>query len=137
MSMKILITDDTKSWLVFHKKLIEELYGDLFEITMASNALEAVNIIRHNIEKPFDVILTDLQMESDFEPLLAGEWLISQIKNIKEYSKTHIVIISAMYNIEHIAQQYGVEYIPKNLLVHNQLIFKFLFEKIMPYLNKI
>ena len=137
MVKKILIVDDTKSWLIFHKELINGLFGNLFDITTASSAAEALNIIRHNIDNPFDIVLTDLQMENDYEPLLAGEWLIKQIKSLKAYERVPVVIISAMYNIEHIAKQYNVECISKTLLVHNKLIFKFMFEKLMPYLNKI
>ena len=137
MNNKILIVDDTKSWLLFHKELIEELYGDFFEITTANSAFEALDIIRHNISNPFLLIITDLQMEMDFEPKLAGEWLIENTRTIKEYSFANIVIISAMYNIEQIAKNYGVECISKHLLIRNKLLMKFMFEKLMPFLDKI
>lgn len=137
MSKRILIVDDTKSWLLFHKDVIQQLYGDLFEITFANSANEALSIVRHNTVNPFALILTDLQMEMDYEPKLAGEWLIDNIKNIYEYSSVPIVIISAMYNIEHIARGLNVECISKNLLINNKLLMKFMFEKLMPFLNKI
>ena len=137
MLKKILIVDDNKSWLVFHRELIQEFFGELFEVSTASSAAEAINLVRHNVDNPFDIILTDLQMEDNYEPLLAGEWLIKQIKSVKSYDRVPVVIISAMYNIEHIANQYNVECISKTILVHNKLIFKFMFEKLMPYLNKI
>ena len=104
MTKKILIVDDTKSWLLFEINLIKEIYGDFFEITAVSSAREAYNIILKNLDNPFHIILTDLQMESDFEPLIAGEWLIEHIKQIKEYSRVPIVIVSAMHNIELIAK---------------------------------
>ena len=100
MYKRILIVDDTKAWRMFHIDLIEQLYGDTFEITVASSASEALNIIKHNTRTPFYIILTDLQMEPDYEPKLAGEWLVEQIKQIKEYSFSKIIIVSAMYNIE-------------------------------------
>lgn len=137
MNKRILIVDDTKSWLLFHKDLIQQLYGDLFEIVFANSANEALSIIRHNIGNPFSIILTDLQMELDHEPKLAGEWLVENIKNIYEYSSIPIVIVSAMYNIEHIARGLNVECISKNLLINNKLLMKFMFEKLMPFLNKI
>lgn len=137
MNKRILIVDDTKSWLLFHKDLIYQLYGDLFEITLADSANEALRIIKHNINTPFALILTDLQMEMDYEPQLAGEWLIENIKNIYGYSAVPIVIISAMYNIEHIAKNLNVECISKKLLINNKLLMKFMFEKLMPFLNKI
>lgn len=137
MSKRILIVDDTKSWLLFHKDLIHQLYGDLFEITFANSAHEALSIIRHNVDNPFALIITDLQMEIDYEPKLAGEWLVENIKNIHGYFSVPIVIISAMYNIEHIARELNVECISKNLLINNKLLMKFMFEKLMPFLNKI
>ena len=137
MKKKILITDDTSSWLLFHKELIEELYGNLFEVTTASSAFEALDIIKHNTEDPFVLIITDLQMETAHEPKLAGEWLIENIREIKEYKSVNIVIISAVYNIEQIAKSYDVECISKRLLIRNKLLMKFMFEKLMPFLDKI
>lgn len=134
---KVLIVDDTKSWLMFHKETINRLYGNLFEITTAASAAEGIEIIKHNIRNPFDIVITDLQMESAYEPKLAGEWLIEQIQSIKECSNTKIIIISAMYTIEYIAKNYNVECLSKNLLINNQLLIKFMFEKLMPFLNKL
>ena len=65
------------------------------------------------IDTPYDVIFTDMQMESNFLPKLAGEWLIEQIQTFQEYKNTKIVIISASPNIEQIAKKYDVEYISK------------------------
>ena len=137
MAKKILIVDDTKSWLLFHTEIIRNLYGNLFEITTANSAKEALDIIKHNIENPFMLIMTDLQMEQDYEPELAGEWLVKKTREIKEYASTKLVIVSAMYNIEHIAKKYGVECISKSILINNKLILRFMFEKLMPFLSKI
>ena len=137
MQKKILIVDDTKSWLVFHKEVIQELYGDLFELTTANSATAALDIIRHNTGDAFCMIISDLQMETLYEPKLAGEWLVENIKNIPIYNRTPIVLISAMYNIEHIALNLGVECVSKTLLIHNKLLMKFMFEKLMPFLTKI
>ena len=132
---KILIADDTKSWLIYHKELIDELYGGFFNITEADSAFNALEIIKRNVLNPFNIIITDLQMEDKYYPKLAGEWLIEQIKNIKEYNCAHIIIISAMYNIEMIAKNYNVECISKNMLVRNKLLMKYMFEKLMPSLT--
>ena len=137
MYKRILIVDDTKAWRMFHIDLIEQLYGDTFEITVASSASEALNIIKHNTRTPFYIILTDLQMEPDYEPKLAGEWLVEQIKQIKEYSFSKIIIVSAMYNIEYIAKKLDVECISKNILIGNKLLMKFMFEKFMPFLKNL
>ncbi len=137
MKKRILIADDTNSWLYFHKDTISKLYGDMFEIVTANSASEALSVIKHNLDNPFCLIITDLQMELDYEPKLAGEWLIENIKTIKEYSYTNIVIISAMYNIESIAKKLNVECISKTLLLNNKLLLKFMFEKLMPFLTKL
>ena len=137
MNKKILIVDDTKSWIMFHKELITQLYGKTFEIYVANSAFEGLSIIRHNTDNPFSVIITDLQMEIDYEPKTAGEWLIEQVKEISEYSSTKIIIVSAMYNIENIAKRLDVECISKTILIRNKLLMKFMFEKLMPYLDKL
>ena len=137
MVKKILIVDDTKSWLLFHTEIIRNLYGNLFEITTANSAKEALDIIKHNIENPFMLIMTDLQMEQDYEPELAGEWLVKKTREIKEYASTKLVIVSAMYNIEHIAKNLDVECLSKTMLINNKLLMKFMFEKLMPFLTQI
>ncbi len=136
MKNRILIVDDSESWLMFHKTLIEELYGDLFELTLARSAEEAYNIVRQNINNPFNLIITDMQMEMMYETE-AGEWLIQRVKELSKYYACKIVIISGMYNIQAIADKYNVDCISKNILIHNKLLLKFLFEKLMPFLTKI
>lgn len=128
--------DDASAWRYFHQELIEEIYGDFFEIATASSATEALDIVRHNIENPFTLIITDLQMEMDYEPLLAGEWLVENIQKISAYSRCHIIMISSMSNIEFIAGKYNVECISKPLLIYNKLAMKYMFEKLMPFLTK-
>ena len=53
-------------------------------------------------------------MENDFEPKYAGEWFVEQIKTFHSYISTKIVIISAAYNINYIAENLGVSYIRKS-----------------------
>ena len=110
---KILIVDDSQKWVEYHKKMVLELFGEDAEITTANSARQGLDCITFNIDSPFDIILTDMQMETDFAPLYAGEWFIRQIQSFKEYINTRIVIISATYNIRLIAEKYGVLYIPK------------------------
>lgn len=83
------------------------------EIDTANSALQALSKVEVSIDNPYDVIFTDMQMESNFLPKLAGEWLIEQIQMMKEYKNTKIVIISASPSINLIAQKYGVEYVSK------------------------
>ena len=83
------------------------------EILTADCAKDGYDCLLQNNENPFDIIISDLQMEDDFEPKYAGEWFVEQVKTFKSYSKAKIVIISAAYNIRHIAEDLGVNCIPK------------------------
>jgi len=111
--MKILIVDDSEKWLMYHKSAIEEIFERKAIIETASCAKIGVEKLMSSIDEPYDFILTDMQMESDFLPLFAGEWFIKQIKYFNEYANTKIIIISAATNIKKIAEKYNVEYIPK------------------------
>lgn len=111
--MKILIVDDVPGWVRFHKTNLEYLKPDL-QIETSYSAKEALAKIECSIDEPYDVILTDLQMESDFLPKSAGEWFIEQIKNFDEYNNTNIVIISASENISIIAKRQNVNYCSKS-----------------------
>lgn len=134
---RILIVDDTKTWLFFHKEIIRQLYGATFETTICDSATKAMSLINKNMSNPYHIIITDLQMEPDYEPQTAGEWLVENIKKINAYSTSNIIIISGMYNIEHIANNLNVECISKQRLVNNKLLLKYMFEKIMPHLKEI
>lgn len=110
---KILVVDDFQGWVRHHTSNIKYILKDDVEIKYANSAKKADSILSANIDEPFDIIFTDLQMETDFLPLYAGEWLVKQIQFYPEYKNTKIVIISATNNIAHIASKYGVDYIPK------------------------
>ncbi|MBR6302188.1 response regulator [bacterium] len=114
---RILLVDDTPGWVRFHRNNIEYLNMPDIEIDEAFSAKEALSKIETAIDNPYDVIFTDLQMESDFLPYLAGEWLVKQIKTYDKYYKnTKIVIVSASPNIELIAKRNEVLYIPKTVI---------------------
>ena len=111
--MKILIVDDVPGWLRFHRNNLEYLNIENLQIDTALNAADALSKAETEIDEPYDVIFTDMQMESNYLPKLAGEWLIEQIQMFKEYKNTKIVIISASPSIELIAKKYGVKYLSK------------------------
>ncbi len=113
MKKRILITDDSSKWVLYHKDAVRQIFKDDVEIETASSAKEGLEKITSSIDCPYNFILTDMQMEPDFLPLYAGEWFIKQIKFFKEYKNSKIIIISAAGNIKRIAENYGVEYIPK------------------------
>ncbi len=113
---KVLVVDDVKGWLNFHKTNIE--YTGIADILIdcAESALSALDKIELSIDEPYDVIITDMQMESNFLPKLAGEWLIEQIQTFKQYSNTRIVIVSDSPSIALIAKKYNVEYVSKHVI---------------------
>ncbi len=110
---RILIVDDVPGWVRFHEQNIRHLNIPNIEIDTAISAREALSKLEVSIDNPYDVIFTDLQMESDFLPKYAGEWLIEQIKTFKEYNSAKIVIISASPNIRIIAERNQVLYLSK------------------------
>ena len=110
---KVLIVDDVQGWRDYHSQIVSEIYPQANIIT-ADCARKAYDLIMENNDTPFDLIITDMQMESDFEPKYAGEWFVEQIKTFKNYSKTKIIVCSATFNIRQIAEQLGVECIPKS-----------------------
>lgn len=111
---RILIVDDSQKWVNFHKIALRKVFaGKEIEIETALSAREGIEKLELFQDEPFDIILTDMQMEADFLPLMAGEWFIRQIQLFKEYKNSKIVIISAAPDIAQIAARYGVDYIPK------------------------
>ncbi len=117
MTKRVLIVDDVPGWVRFHQTNLEYLNIEELEIDSAFSAKEGVAKIEASIDKPYDVIFTDLQMESDFIPKLAGEWFVEQIKTYSKYYKnTKIVIVSASPNIQKIAERQGVLYLPKTVI---------------------
>lgn len=112
---RILIVDDVSGWVRFHEQNIRHLNIPNIEIDTANSAREALSKLEGSIDNPYDIIFTDLQMESDFLPKYAGEWLIEQIKTFKEYNSTKIVIISASPNIRIIAERNQVLYLSKTI----------------------
>ena len=110
---KVLIADDSQSWLNHHEAVLRNLFGDNISITTALSASEANDELYLNISEPYNTILTDMQMESDFLPLYAGEWLIEQIQKLPAYKNTRVIIISATPSIRLIAEKYNVDYLPK------------------------
>lgn len=110
---RVLIVDDSTNWLHYHREAVKEILKDDVIIDLANSAQQGVERITASFDEPYDIILTDMQMEPDFIPLYAGEWFIKQVKFFNEYKKTKIIIISAASNIRQIAENYGVSYIPK------------------------
>lgn len=111
--MKILIVDDSPKWVSWHESAVRQVFENNVTIETALSAAQGVERLTASIDEPYDFIFTDMQMETNFLPLYAGEWFIKQIKFFNEYKDTKIIIVSATSNIRQIAENYGVDYIPK------------------------
>ena len=110
---KVLIADDQEAWRNFNSQAVYSILGENTNIEVVSSAKEAYDKVFENFAEPYDFILTDMQMEDEYSPQMAGEWLIEHVKPLPQYLNTKIIIISAAMNINHIAEKYGVDYIRK------------------------
>ena len=61
--MKILIVDDVKGWRDYHSYIMNELFENV-DIQTAESAREGYDKLMENNDVPFDIILTDMQMEN-------------------------------------------------------------------------
>ena len=120
---KILAVDDSPAWRAFHKNNLEEIFIELginetdYKIDIAESGREGYDFVMQNNDSPYDLIITDLQMEDDFTPQLAGEWFAEQVKTFKNYFNTKIILCSGMFNIRHVAENLNVDFIPKRVAV--------------------
>lgn len=122
--MKILVVDDSFDWLNIHSATIQAMFNEDIELVSACSAAEALNIyIDEYKETPFNLVITDLQMEADYDPMYAGEWLIKEIQTINPNQL--ILIVSSMFNIDIIADNFGVEYLSKRFIVSDQSNYQF------------
>ena len=119
--MKILVADDSFSWQEYHKNLLEEIFIELgidnYKIDTVTWAKDAYDLIMQNIHEPYRLIISDLQMEDDYRPDYAGEWLVKQIKTFKSYLNSKIIICSGCYNIKQIAETLNADYVPKRVAI--------------------
>lgn len=129
--LKILIVDDSSGWRSYHKETLENIFENAeISIDTAVSARDGYDKVLFSANEPYDLIVSDLQMESDFSPMIAGEWLVRQIQNFTQYKNTKILIVSGMYNIEMTADLLGVDFISKRMLVSgSEMPFKFKLEE--------
>lgn len=123
--IRILAVDDMPQWRNYHSAALNVILKDIeFELTLKNSATEAFETVQANLNTPFDLIISDLQMESDYEPEYAGEWLIRKIQTLPQYLNTPKIIVSAAFNIKYIAEKLNVEYLSKPALIHNPLSYE-------------
>src|SRR5574344_2159204 len=111
--------------------MLSQIYDDV-QVDLASSAREGYDKAYNNLSNPYDLIITDLQMESDFEPKYAGEWFIEQIQLLNQFSQTPIIIMSACYNIRTIAEVMGVSALPKSLAARDLNAYKLALLELLP-----
>ena len=115
---KILIVDDVKGWRDFNSNIANLLFGEDIVLDTAESAQQGYEKILENNNEPYDIVITDMQMENDFAPKYAGEWLVEQIKMLSKYYKTKIVMVSASSNIRQVAESLGIDCIPKSTAIN-------------------
>lgn len=128
---KILVVDDAAGWRNFHAQMIKEIFDNKYEVETANSAREGYDKVYNNMNTPYKIIISDLQMELDFEPKLAGEWFAEQVKMLSAYKNTPIMLISATYNIRSIADGLGVFCLPKRVAANDLNSYKLALEEIL------
>lgn len=129
---KILVVDDMKGWREFHLEALGLIFGEEnLQVETANSARSAYDIIYNNLDEPYDLIITDLQMELDFEPEHAGQWLVYQVQKLKQYKNAKIIIISGAYNIRSIAQKLGVASLAKSNIVKDLTVYKLALDELL------
>lgn len=128
---KILIVDDSRGWLDYHQSSLREIYGNRFVLDVANSARAGYDMIYNNLKEPYLLVISDLQMELDFEPKHAGEWFVEQVKKMKEYKNVPIVVISASYDIRSVAQRLGVDYFPKATAARDLKAYKLAMDELL------
>ncbi|MGB9562093.1 MAG: response regulator [bacterium] len=103
MKPKILVVDDQESILELLKAILER---ENFEVFLAANGFDALDIIAHN---EIDLVITDVSM-----PELDGFTLLQIIKN--RYPNLPVIVMTGYYDIytKEEAIKYGASrFLPK------------------------
>lgn len=128
---KILIVDDSRGWIDYHLQALREIYGNEYILETADSGRAGYKMIYNNLDIPYVLIISDLQMELDFEPKHAGEWFVGQVRKLKEYNNTPVIIVSAAYNIRSIAQKLSVDCLPKAIAARDLHSYKLAVDEIL------
>ena len=129
--MKILAVDDSFECIKFHRKLFNYLFADTdFELDFEMSARAGYNKVLGSADEPYNLIISDLEMENMEDEVYAGIWFVRNILQREECRDSRIIIVSGSYDIDRIAEGLGVYYIPKNELFKNPLLMKYKLEEI-------
>ena len=85
---RLLLVDDQKINLMVLKAMLSKIGN--FDLTLASNGREALQILEDSADHPFDLVLTDMWM-----PEMDGEELVSIIRGHPRLSSMPVYVITA------------------------------------------
>jgi CheY-like chemotaxis protein len=129
--LKILIVEDSPEWIKFHVNLLNELLEkDSCEIDFEMSAGAGFNRVIKNTEIPYDLIISDLEMEEIQGESYAGSWFIRNIIKREECKNSKILIISGSHDIHEAAKELNVDFIPKYVLSNNPVIMSYKLEEV-------
>jgi len=118
--MKILIVDDSMEWVKFHINLLNQFFEKgSAEIYFEMSAKSGFNRVLKEAKSPYDIIISDLEMEKMQDDSYAGSWFVRNILARKECCSSKIIIISGSYDISDIAKGFNVDFIPKDVILNN------------------
>ena len=121
--LNILIADDEKGWLNFHKEnlnlFLKNYDVSIYEFQSAKEAYKFAN----ETDVIFDLIISDLQMENIGDNY-AGEWLVENLKLQKSCQYAKYIIISSAFEIDYIAEKLNVDFINKRLYYNSPFMLK-------------
>lgn len=99
---RILIVDDSKMNLMVLKALLKK-HGE-FDITMAMDGNEALEILTKPDAKPFDLIMTDMWM-----PNLDGEGLVKAIRENPSIGTVPVLVVTADVEMQSKSTEMGFD----------------------------
>jgi len=127
--LRIFIAEDSPEWIRFHLDLLHQLLEEeTFEVDYEMSARASFNKILKN---PYDLIISDLEMEDILGESYAGKWLVRNILKKEECKNSKIIIISGSPDIQAVAKELKVDFIPKYDLSRNPLLLNYKLEEFL------
>lgn len=129
---KILIVDDSPEWIKYHLSLLNSYSGpDCFDIDFEMSAKSGFNRVLKNSKTPYNLIISDLEMEEILEESYAGAWFVRNILKREECKDSKIIIISGSHDIKEVAEEFKVDFIPKHILHNNPDILGYKLKEVL------
>ena len=87
-ALKALVVDDSRVNQIVLTKMLDRL--GLTDLTVADNGVEALEVLRNNTGRPFDVVMTDMWM-----PEMDGEGLVKEIRSDPAFKGLKVFAVTA------------------------------------------